>query len=278
MNITAQIIDTTTLANGVEIPMMGLGVLKAKDGNEVAQAVTAALHQGYRLIDTAAIYKNESGVGLAIKESRIPREEIFLTTKVWNSDQGYNATMKAFEQSLEKLQTDYVDLYLIHWPVAGKFKDTWRALEALYRQGKVRAIGVSNFQVRHLKELMETAQIAPMVNQVEMHPHLQQEELVKYSKEHNIQLQAWRPVMMGEVTIIPELRELARKHNKSPFQIALRWLVQKGVVAIPKSVNTKRIAQNADIFDFELSSKDMATIARLNLNRRLGPDPDNFNF
>ena len=278
MNITAQIIDTTTLANGVEIPMMGLGVLKAKDGNEVAQAVTAALHQGYRLIDTAAIYKNESGVGLAIKESGIPREEIFLTTKVWNSDQGYNATMKAFEQSLEKLQTDYVDLYLIHWPVAGKFKDTWRALEALYRQGKVRAIGVSNFQVRHLKELMETAQIAPMVNQVEMHPHLQQEELVKYSKEHNIQLQAWRPVMMGEVTIIPELRELARKHNKSPFQIALRWLVQKGVVAIPKSVNTKRIAQNADIFDFELSSKDMATIARLNLNRRLGPDPDNFNF
>ena len=278
MNITAQFIDTTTLANGVEIPMMGLGVLKAKDGNEVAQAVTAALHQGYRLIDTAAIYKNESGVGLAIKESGIPREEIFLTTKVWNSDQGYNATMKAFEQSLEKLQTEYVDLYLIHWPVAGKFKDTWRALEALYRQGKVRAIGVSNFQVRHLKELMETAQIAPMVNQVEMHPHLQQEELVKYSKEHNIQLQAWRPVMMGEVTIIPELRELARKHNKSPFQIALRWLVQKGVVAIPKSVNTKRIAQNADIFDFELSSKDMATIAHLNLNRRLGPDPDNFNF
>ena len=244
----------------------------------MAQAVTAALHQGYRLIDTAAIYKNESGVGLAIKESGIPREEIFLTTKVWNSDQGYNATMKAFEQSLEKLQTEYVDLYLIHWPVAGKFKDTWRALEALYRQGKVRAIGVSNFQVRHLKELMETAQIAPMVNQVEMHPHLQQEELVKYSKEHNIQLQAWRPVMMGEVTIIPELRELARKHNKSPFQIALRWLVQKGVVAIPKSVNTKRIAQNADIFDFELSSKDMATIAHLNLNRRLGPDPDNFNF
>ncbi len=271
-------IESTVLRNGIEIPKLGLGVLKAKDGAEVEQAVVAALKNGYRLIDTAAVYGNESGVGRALKKSGVPREEIVLTTKVWNSDQGYEQTLAAFERSLKKLQTSYIDLYLIHWPVAGKYKDTWKALESLYRQGKVRAIGVSNFQTHHLEDLMATAEIVPMVNQVEIHPHLQQRELEEFAREHNILLEAWRPIMMGEVSLIPELRSIGEKYGKSSVQVTLRWLLQRGVVVIPKSVREERIIQNADIFDFELSVLDMNTISTLDRGRRLGPDPDNFNF
>ncbi len=271
-------IESTVLRNGIEIPKLGLGVLKAKDGAEVEQAVVAALKNGYRLIDTAAVYGNESGVGRALKKSGVPREEIFLTTKVWNSDQGYEQTLAAFERSLKKLQTSYIDLYLIHWPVAEKYKDTWKALESLYRQGKVRAIGVSNFQAHHLEDLMATAEIVPMVNQVEIHPHLQQLDLEEFAREHNILLEAWRPIMMGEVSLIPELRSIGKKYGKSSVQVTLRWLIQRGVVVIPKSVREERIIQNADIFDFVLSVKDMNTLSTLDRGRRLGPDPDNFDF
>ncbi|OEK01937.1 glyoxal reductase [Roseivirga sp. 4D4] len=278
METLTQNIQETTLSNGVSIPMVGLGVLKAKDGLEVESAVRTALQNGYRLIDTAAAYQNEAGVGNAIKASGIPRDEIFLTTKVWNSDQGYENTLAAFEHSLELLQTDYIDLYLIHWPVAGKYKDTWRALETLYKQGKVRAIGVSNFQVHHLEDLMSVAEITPMINQVETHPHLQQGELQAFAKAHEIKLEAWRPIMMGEVMLLPELREIAKGYQKSPAQITLRWLTQRGIIVIPKSVKEKRIVENADIFDFDLSENEMNLIASLDRGRRLGPDPDNFNF
>ncbi len=278
MNTLTQNIPNTTLHNGSIIPQLGLGVLKAQDGAEVENAVLTALKHGYRLIDTAAIYGNEAGVGEALKKTDVPRSEIFLTTKVWNNNQGYKRTLRAFEHSLKLLQTDYVDLYLIHWPVAGKFKETWRALETLYKAGKVKAIGVSNFQIHHLEALMADAEIMPMVNQIEIHPHLQQQELLDYANKHEIQLEAWRPIMMGEVSLLPELRYLGQKHGKSPAQIALRWLTQRGIVVIPKSVKEHRIEENADIFDFELSTDDMDLISGLDRKRRLGPDPDNFNF
>jgi len=231
------------------MPRLGLGVLKAQDGQEVEQAVLAALDHGYRLIDTAAVYKNEKGVGYALKKSGIPREEIFLTTKVWNSDQGYEATFRAFAKSLEQLQTDYIDLYLIHWPVAGKYKDTWRALEQLYRLGKIKAIGVSNFQTHHLDDLMRDAEVMPMVNQVEMHPHLQQEALLSYAHRHNIVLEAWRPIMMGEVNQLPELKAISERHGKTPVQVALRWLVQRGVVVIPDQAKNLWITFRIDFFE-----------------------------
>ena len=269
---------SVTLSNGEIIPQVGLGVLKAQNGLEVENAVITALENGYRLIDTAAAYRNEDGVGRAIKRSGVPRKDIFLTTKVWNSDQGYEETLAAFERSLQLLQTDYVDLYLVHWPVAWKYKETWRALEKLYKEGKAKAIGVSNFQIHHLQDLMATAEIKPMVNQVEMHPYLQQKELQEFSKLHHIQLQAWRPIMMGEVNHLPAIRSIAEKLGKSPVQVTLRWLVQKEVIVIPKSVKPNRIKDNIDIFDFELSSGDMAAIEALDQGKRLGPDPDNFNF
>lgn len=269
---------SVTLSNGEIIPQVGLGVLKAQNGLEVENAVITALENGYRLIDTAAAYRNEDGVGRAIKRSGVPRKDIFLTTKVWNSDQGYEETLAAFERSLQLLQTDYVDLYLVHWPVAGKYKETWRALEKLYKEGKTKAIGVSNFQIHHLQDLMATAEIKPMVNQVEMHPYLQQKELQEFSKLHHIQLQAWRPIMMGEVNHLPAIRSIAEKLGKSPVQVTLRWLVQKEVIVIPKSVKPNRIKDNIDIFDFELSPGDMAAIEALDQGKRLGPDPDNFNF
>lgn len=278
METLTQVIPSLRLNNGLEIPQLGLGVLKAEDGEEVENAVLTALNMGYRLIDTAAAYRNEAGVGSALKKSGIPREEIFLTTKVWNADQGYEEALEAFERSLDQLQTDYVDLYLIHWPVAGKYKETWRALEDLYRAGKAKAIGVSNFQVHHLQDLMVMAEIMPMINQVEVHPHLQQQELLEFAQAHNMILEAWRPVMMGQVRLIPELRAIGRNYRKTPFQVALRWLTQRGIVAIPKSVTAKRIASNMDIFDFELSPTEMETISGLDRGRRLGPDPDNFNF
>ncbi len=270
--------DATVLANGVNMPWLGLGVYKAKEGEEVEQAVKAALRIGYRSIDTAAFYGNEEGVGRAVRESGIPREEIFITTKVWNSDQGYERTLAAFEASLQRLGMEYVDLYLIHWPVKGKYKETWRALETLYKEGKARAIGVSNFQVHHLEDLMADAEIKPMVNQVEFHPFLTQEKLRDFCRREGIQLEAWSPLMRGEVVNVPEIVELAEKYGKTPAQIVLRWDLQHGVVTIPKSVREARIRENADLFDFELSAEDMAKLDALNRDHRFGPDPDNFNF
>ena len=220
--------DTVKLANGVEMPRLGLGVWKAKDGEEVQNAVKAAIQTGYRLIDTAAVYKNEEGVGKAIKESGVSREDLFITTKVWNDDQGYESTLQAFEESRKKLGLEYIDLYLIHWPVKGRYKETWKALEKLYEDGLVKAIGVSNFQVHHLKDLLSDAKVKPMVNQVEFHPYLTQKELLSYCNEENIQLEAWSPLMQGEVVRVDVIKELAEKYGKTPAQIVLRWDLQHG--------------------------------------------------
>lgn len=270
--------DTTKLHNGVKMPWFGLGVFKVKEGSEVVESVKAALKNGYKSIDTAAVYKNEEGVGQALKEAGVAREELFITTKVWNSEQGYESTLQAFETSLEKLGLDYLDLYLIHWPVAGKYKETWKALEKLYKDGRVRAIGVSNFHVHHLKDLMADAEIKPMVNQVEYHPNLAQTELLEFCKAEGIQMEAWSPLKQGELLSEPTIVEIAEKHGKSPAQIILRWDLQNGVVTIPKSIKEHRIIENADSFDFELSTEDMDRLNSLNKDERVGPDPDNFDF
>ncbi|MBJ3766458.1 glyoxal/methylglyoxal reductase [Bacillus subtilis] len=270
--------DTVKLHNGVEMPWFGLGVFKVENGNEATESVKAAIKNGYRSIDTAAIYKNEEGVGIGIKESGVAREELFITSKVWNEDQGYETTLAAFEKSLDRLQLDYLDLYLIHWPGKDKYKDTWRALEKLYKDGKIRAIGVSNFQVHHLEELLKDAEIKPMVNQVEFHPRLTQKELRDYCKAQGIQLEAWSPLMQGQLLDNEVLTQIAEKHNKSVAQVILRWDLQHEVVTIPKSIKEHRIIENADIFDFELSQEDMDKIDALNKDERVGPNPDELLF
>ncbi|MBZ4669204.1 MAG: yvgN, partial [Defluviitaleaceae bacterium] len=230
MNINS----ATTLHNGVKMPWLGFGTFKITEEGQVENSVLEALKVGYRHIDTAAVYGNEESVGRAMKNSGVKREEIFLTSKVWNSDQGYDSTLRAFEASLKRLDTDYLDLYLIHWPKPLN-KETWRALEKLYKEKRVRAIGVSNFKVYHLEELMESCEIVPMVNQVEYHPRLQQTDLLEFCKKHNIQLEAWGPLMQGKIFDIPLMKELSEKYNKTISQIALRWDLQTGVVTIPKS-------------------------------------------
>ncbi|MED5075781.1 aldo/keto reductase [Geobacillus stearothermophilus] len=270
--------DCATLHNGVKMPWVGLGVYKVKEGEEVKSTVRTALEIGYRHIDTAAFYENEEGVGQAIRESGIPREQVFVTTKVWNTDQGYETTLKAFDASLKKLGFDYVDLYLVHWPVKGKYKETYKALEKLYKDGYVRAIGVSNFQIHHLQDVLADCEIKPMVNQVEYHPRLTQKELLTFCRENGIQLEAWSPLMRGEILSEPTIVEIGKKYGKTPAQVVLRWGLQHGVVTIPKSVTPARIKENADIFDFSLTDEEMKQIDALNLNKRVGPDPDNFNF
>lgn len=266
------------LNNGVEMPWLGLGVFRSEDGPEVENAVKTALDNGYRSIDTAAIYQNERGVGNAIRESVVPREEIFLTSKVWNSEQGYKTTLGAFDESMEKLQTSYLDLYLIHWPKGRKSVETWKALEELYEKGRIRAIGVSNFLVHHLEDFLPECKITPAVNQVEFHPELIQPELLEYCKKKGIQQEAWSPIMRGRVNNIPLLKELAKKYNKTPVQVVLRWDIQLGVVTIPKSVNPERIVSNVDIFDFELNPDDMEQINQLDKNKRIGFHPDSVPF
>ncbi|MED3647165.1 aldo/keto reductase [Halalkalibacterium halodurans] len=269
---------TTTLHNGVKMPWFGLGVFKVSEGDEVIQSVKDAIRAGYKSIDTAAVYGNEEGVGKAIAESGVPREELFITSKVWNADQGFDSTISAFNTSLEKLGLDYLDLYLVHWPVKGKYVETWKALEKLYQDGLVRAIGVSNFQVHHLKDVLEAGSIVPMVNQVEYHPHLTQTELHDFCKQNKIQLEAWSPLKQGQLLNDPTIVAIAEAHQKTPAQIILRWDLQNEVVTIPKSVKKDRIISNADIFDFQLTDKDMQQINELNKNERVGPDPDNFDF
>lgn len=269
---------TFTLLNGVEMPYFGLGVYLSKDGQEVSNAVKWALEAGYRHIDTAAIYKNEGGVGQGIRESTVPRKDIFVVSKVWNTDQGYDSTLKAFDASLERLKLDYLDLYLIHWPVANKYRETWCALEYLYAQKRIRAIGVSNFMQHHLEDLLETATVVPMVNQMEFHPYLVQQSLVDFCSKHRIQYEAWSPMMQGKIFTIPAFIELSKKYGKSVAQVVLRWNLQKGVVTIPKSSQKDRILSNAAIFDFELSATDMAYLDSLDRGQRFGPDPDMFDF
>lgn len=270
--------DTTTLHNGVKMPWFGLGVFKVEDGSEVVGSVKAALKNGYQSIDTAAVYGNEEGVGQAIKESGVPREDLFITSKVWNEDQGYESTLQAFETSLNKLGLDYLDLYLIHWPGKDKYKETWKALEKLYKDGRIRAIGVSNFQVHHLEDLIKDAEVKPMVNQVEYHPNLTQKELRAYCTKEGIQLEAWSPLKQGQLLEEPVIKEVAGKHEKSAAQVILRWDLQNEVVTIPKSTKEHRIIENANVFDFELTSDEMESIDGLNKDERVGPNPDEFHF
>ncbi len=267
-----------SLRNGVQMPYLGLGTYQADNQTEVVNSVKTAIDTGYRHIDTASIYKNEEGVGKGIKASDVPRKEIFVVSKVWNADQGYESTLQAFQESLDRLQLDYLDLYLIHWPVKGKYKQTWKALEYLYANKKVRAIGVSNFLQHHLEDLMTDAKIVPMVNQMEFHPYLVQQKLMNFCKKNTIQYEAWSPFMVGKVFELDFCNELAEKYGKSIAQIILRWNLQKDVVTIPKSVQTNRITANANIFDFELSEKDVAFLDGLDRNERTGPHPDHFDF
>jgi len=278
MNTITDIKGGFTLHNGVEMPYFGLGVYLSKDGTEVINAVKWAIEHGYRHIDTAAVYDNEEGVGEGIRASGIPREDIFLVSKVWNTEQGYDSTIKAFETSLKKLNTEYLDLYLIHWPVKGKYKETWKALEDLYRQKRIRAIGVSNFLRHHLEDLLKEASIVPMVNQMEFHPYLVQQELLNYCNSKKIQYEAWSPLMQGKIFEMDVFKEMAEKYEKTIAQLVLRWDLQKGVITIPKSSKKQRIVDNAAIFDFSISKEDMAVLDRLDKGKRFGPDPDTFDL
>lgn len=270
--------DCAILNNGVKMPWLGFGVFQIDDGPKVEQAVLSAFEVGYRSIDTATIYKNERSVGKAIRESGIPREDIFLTTKVWNSDQRAKRTMAAFEESLERLDTEYVDLYLVHWPVEGCYKETWQVMEEIYENGRAKAIGVSNFQIHHLEDILNDAQVVPAVNQIEFHPFLVQPDLLSFCQTNKIQVEAWSPLMQGQIVNDPTVKKLAEKYHKTPAQIALRWNLQHEVVTIPKSARPKRIGENAQIFDFELSQADIDLLDALDEGKRTGPDPNNFNF
>lgn len=264
--------DYITLNNGIAIPKIGFGTFKAENGKETVNSVKWALEAGYRHIDTASIYKNEESVGQGIKESGIKRENIFLTSKLWNDDQGYENTFKAFEESLKRLNTDYLDLYLIHWPQILNLQ-TWRAIEELYYDKKIRAIGVSNFQEEHLIELLENCRVKPMINQIELHPQFPQEKLRSFCQKHDIAVEAWGPLMQGKIFSIPLMKELAEKYNKTIAQITLRWHYQIGVISLPKSVKKERIFSNIDIFDFEIKKEDMEKIKSLK-GERIGTHPD----
>ncbi|MER3375871.1 MAG: aldo/keto reductase [Allomuricauda sp.] len=269
---------TFELHNGVQMPYLGLGVYLSEDGSEVINAVKEALNHGYRHIDTASFYHNENGVGTGIKESDVDRKDVFLVTKVWNTEQGYENTLKAFDASLKRLGTDYLDLYLVHWPKEGLYKETWKALEKLYKEKRVRAIGVSNFLQHHLEDLLTSAEIVPMVNQMEFHPYLVQQDLIDFCTSKGIQYEAWSPLMQGNIFDLDIMKDLAAKYNKTIAQIVLRWDLQKGVITIPKSSNKNRIMANADLFDFELSEEDVQLLDGLDRGKRFGPDPDNFDF
>jgi diketogulonate reductase-like aldo/keto reductase len=270
-----------TLNDGVEIPQVGLGVWQAEDGEEVEGAVRAALEAGYRLIDTAAIYGNEAGVGRAMKDSGVPREEIFLTTKLWNAHHEYEAALRAFDESVEKLGVDYVDLYLIHWPVPMDklFTQAWKALEKLHADGRVRSIGVSNFKPHHIEELLQEAKVVPAVNQIELHPMFQQKETRHACEQNGIVVESYSPLMRaGEALEHPVIAGLAQKHGRTPAQVILRWHVQSGFIVIPKSVKPERIRENFSLFDFELSSDDMAQVEGMDANQRISADPDTASF
>ena len=271
--MTLTIESTTTLNNGVEMPMLGLGTWQIRDGQPVRRAIEWALEAGYRHIDTAAMYGNERGVGQAVRESGIPREEIFVTTKLWNDDHGYDQALRAFDESLRNLDLDYVDLYLIHWPVPGTRKETWRALEKIHKEGRAKAIGVSNYTIRHIEDLLGSAEVAPTVNQVEFHPWLYQQDLLEYCREHEIQLEAYSPLTKGNRLDNPRVGEIAEKYGKSPAQILIRWALEHDVVVIPKSSDKQHIQDNADVFDFEISEEDMCRLDDLDEDYRCTWDP-----
>ncbi|MCY8938023.1 aldo/keto reductase [Peribacillus frigoritolerans] len=270
--------ETITLHNGVKMPQLGFGVFKVKNGNETVESVKKAVEVGYRAIDTAAIYENEEGVGQAIRECGVPREELFITSKVWNTEQGYDTTLKAFEDSLKRLGLEYLDLYLIHWPGKDKYLETWRALEKLYKDGKVKSIGVSNFHIHHLENLLANSEVKPVVNQIELHPLLTQVEIRDYCAKHEIKVESWSPLGRGNLLEEPTINHISKKHGKSPAQVLIRWHLQHDLVVIPKSITPSRIKENAQVFDFSLSLNEMNQIDALNKNERFGSNPDELLF
>lgn len=263
------------LNNGVEMPIFGLGTFLSERGDATRKAVLDALEAGYRHIDTAAIYGNEADVGAGVRESGIPRAEIFVTTKVWNDEQGYDSTLRAFDASLDRLKMEYVDLYLVHWPVTGKRADTWRALNHLYEQKRCRAIGVSNYTIRHLKELaaQRASPIVPMVNQFELHPFNTRKELIAYCQENGIAVTSYSPLARGRKLASPALVAIAARYHKTPAQVAIRWVLQQNIIVIPKSVHHERIFENAQVFDFEITPADMELLDGLDENFSVVP-PD----
>lgn len=268
-----------TLNNGEKMPILGLGVFKAKEST--AEAVSFALQSGYRLIDTARFYGNESSVGEGIKRSNIPREDIFLTTKVWNEDQRNGTQLESVKASLKDLDVDYIDLLLIHWPVIGKYKETWKIFEDIYQTGKVKSIGLSNFEIHHIEDILEIASVIPAVNQLEIHPLNTRKKLIAFCKEHNIICEAWSPLGSGTLIQNEEIVKIGGKYKKTAAQIILRWDVQQGLITIPKSSNPERILENADIFDFELREEDMIKLDEMNQNKYnpiTGADPNTFKF
>ncbi|MEU6705479.1 aldo/keto reductase [Streptomyces wuyuanensis] len=273
-------VPSITLNNGVAMPQLGFGVWQVPD-DEAAKAVGTALEAGYRSIDTAAVYENEKGTGKAVAAAGIPREELFVTTKLWNREQGYDSTLRAFDASLSRLGLDYVDLYLIHWPVPSKnaYVDTYKAFETILAEGRARAIGVSNFLPEHLERLLGETSVAPAVNQIELHPQLQQTESRAVHAKHGIATEAWSPLGSGRGLLeVPTIVAVAQKHGRTPAQVVLRWHLQLGNVVIPKSVTPSRIRENIDVLGFELDDDDLAAFAALDEGRRLGPDPATFDM
>lgn len=271
--------NVVTLNNGLKMPQLGFGVWQVADDQATA-AVATALKVGYTSIDTAMIYKNEKGVGKAIKEASVPRNELFITTKVWNSDQGYENTLRAFDESLERLGLDYVDLYLIHWPTPkfDEYVDTYKALEKLYHDGRVKAIGVCNFEIEHLERILKECDVLPVLNQIECHPYLTQNELKEFCSKHEIFVEAWSPLEQGgEVLQDKVIRKIAESHRKTPAQVILRWHLQNNTIVIPKSVTPSRIEENFHVFDFELTAEEIVEINQLNRNGRRGSHPSEMN-
>lgn len=266
--------STKTLHNGVEMPRFGLGVFKMKNRDEALAAMAAAIDHGYPAIDTAAIYENEREVGEAVRASSKKREDLFITSKVWNSEQGYDETLRAFEASLERLGFDYLDLYLTHWPVPGKFEDTYRAIERLYDEKLIRATGVSNHHEHHLEKILAKANIKPMVNQIELHPQLTQEPLRAFCAKEDIAVTSWSPLARGRLLGEESLVDIAGKYGKTTAQVVIRWHLQSDLIVIPKSVKPERIQENADVYDFTLTVEDMKQIDSLNQDWRSGSNPD----
>jgi len=272
-----------TLNNGLEMPLVGYGVFRVPDGDDLAEAVKTAIAKGYRSIDTAQVYRNEESVGrgirAAIEEGLVSRDELFVTSKVWNDGLSYEETLAAYDSSLEKLGLDYLDLYLIHWPgLDTNYIEAYKALEKVYQDGRVRSIGVSNFHVHHLEHLLKETTVIPVINQIEFHPYLTQEEVREYCKEHGIQVEAWSPLMNGSLLEEELIQQLATKYSKTPAQIVLRYDVQHGVVTIPKTMTPARMTENLHVFDFALTDEEMAQLDAMNDGLRCGPDPEKFNF